>query len=266
MKLRDRVVAITGASAGIGRATAELCAKEGAAIVISARRADLLGDIVARVQAQGGRAVAVPGDVTSDADMRALVARAVESFGRLDVMVCNAGIGFHGTLEDTTPEVARRLVEVNVLGTIFAAVAAHPVFARQGSGHLIAVSSIAGRRGVAGMSVYSATKAAQIGFIEGLRTEFLGTNLHASIVYPVSTRTEFHSSMLRDFGHAVEGLGPRQSAEEVAAYIVDCIVSPKAEVYTYRKAWWLAVLAVVAPARADQLMKKYARRRVYVEP
>ena len=197
--------------------------------------------------------------------MRAFVARTLDSFGHLDVMICNAGIGFHGTLAETTPEIARRLVDVNILGTIHAAHAAHAAFSRQGFGHLIAVSSIAGRRGVGGMSLYSATKAAQVGFIEGLRTEFLGTNLRASIVYPISTPTEFHSSMIRDFGHAVEGDGPRQTVAEVAAAIVECVVSPQAEVYLYRKAWWLAVLSVVAPARADRLMQKYARGRAYGE-
>jgi NADP-dependent 3-hydroxy acid dehydrogenase YdfG len=257
MKLANHVVAITGASAGIGRATAEA----GAAVVLSARRADVLNEVVAAIAAKGGRAIAVPGDVTNDADMRALVSRAVDTFGRLDVMLCNAGIGFHGTLDETTPEVTRRLVDVNLVGTIYAARAAYPVFVRQASGHIIAVSSIAGRRGVAGMSLYSATKAAQIGFIEGLRTEFLGSNLHASVVYPVSIPTEFHTSMRRDFGHAVEGSGPRQTAAEVAAAIVDCIVSPKAEVYTYPRSWWVAVLSVVAPERADRVMKKYARRK-----
>ncbi|HEY7473957.1 MAG TPA: SDR family NAD(P)-dependent oxidoreductase [Vicinamibacterales bacterium] len=265
MRLSGRVVAITGASAGIGRATAELCAKEGAAIAVSARRAGRLSEIVSAVSARGGRALAVPGDVTSDADMRAFVSRAVETFGTLDVMICNAGIGFHGTLAETTPEIARRLVDVNVLGTIYAAHAAHAVFVRQGHGHLIAVSSVAGRRGVGGMSLYSATKFAQVGFIEGLRTEFLGTKIRASIVYPISTPTEFHGSMIRDFGHAVEGDGPRQTVGEVAAAIVDCIVSPRAEVYLYRKAWWLAVLSVLAPARADRLMQKYARGRAYAD-
>jgi NADP-dependent 3-hydroxy acid dehydrogenase YdfG len=266
MQLSGRVVAITGASAGIGRATAELCAQEGAAVALCARRVEQLNDVAGAVTTRGGRALAVPADVTSDADMRAFVSRVVETFGRIDVMICNAGIGFHGTLAETTPEIARRLVEVNVLGTIYAAHAAHAAFVRQGSGHLIAVSSVAGRRGVGGMSLYSATKFAQVGFIEGLRTEFLETNIRASIVYPISTPTEFHTSMIRDFGHAVEGDGPRQSVGEVAAAIVECIVSPRAEVYLYRKAWWLAVLSVVAPARADRLMQKYARGRAYADP
>jgi len=256
----DRVIAITGASSGIGRATAVQLARDGAAVVVSARRADRLDELVRDITARGGRALAVPGDVTNEGDMTALVARAMEMFGQLDVMICNAGIGFHSPLDETPTDVMRRLVDVNVMGTLYAARAALPVFRRQGRGHIIAVSSMAGRRGIPGSSLYSATKAAQIGLIESLRAEFLGSSLHASLIYPVAVETEFRSSITRDYGLQVEGHGPSQPVEEVAALIADCVASPKAEVYPFRKAWWFAVLAVVAPARADQIAKKFARR------
>lgn len=260
-ELAGRVVAITGASAGIGLACATRLAAAGAPVVLSARRADRLEGIAREIESQGGRALAVAGDVTREADMNALVSRAVETFGRLDVMIANAGAGFHGTLEETPPEVARRLMDVNFHGTYLAARAAMPVFTQQGAGHLIIVSSIVGRRGIAGMSAYSATKAAQLGFAEALRTELLGTNIHVGIVFPVSTRTEFHDAMRRDFGHAVEGLGPKQTAESVAAAIEAAILSPRPEVYPYRKSRALAVLGVVAPRFTDRLVKKYGRRR-----
>jgi short-subunit dehydrogenase len=93
-----------------------------------------------------------------------------------------------------------------------------------------------------------------------LRAEFVGTGLHASVVYPVSTQTEFHETILRDFGHRVRGMGPRQSAETVARAIVNCVVSPKVEVYPLRKAWWLSVLSVVAPAQADRVVQRWGRR------
>lgn len=259
-RLTGRVVAITGASAGIGRATAEQLAREGAVVVLSARRAALLNEAVAGIAAAGGRALAVPGDVTIEADMRTLVTRAVETFGRIDVMICNAGIGFHDAFERTPSDVMRRLIDVNLMGTFFAAQAALDVFLRQRSGHIIAVSSIVGRRGMAGSAVYSATKAAQIGFIEALRAEFAGLNVHASVVYPVGTETEFHEAIRRDFGHEIHGKGPRQSAEDVARAIVNCVVSPKVEVYPFPKAWWLAVLSVVAPAKADRVVQKWGRR------
>ena len=260
----QKVVAITGASAGIGRACAERLAREGAAVVLSARRADRLRDVAAVIGAAGGRVLAVPGDVTHPEDMRGLVSQAGRAYGRLDVMLCNAGIGFHGTLEESSPEIAKRLVDVNVLGTMYAAHAAIDVFRRQGAGHVIAMSSVAGVRGVAGMSVYSATKAAQVAFIEGLRTELLGSGIHASVVYPVSTQTEFHDAMHRNFGHAVSGKGPKQSADHVAAAVARCIANPRAEVFPYWPAKWLGVVNAIFPATVDRVMKRFSRRRPHV--
>lgn len=256
----EQVVVITGASAGIGRAVAELAAAEGASVVLSARRKDLLDTVVAGIVAKGGRALAVAGDVTSDSDMQQLMSRAIEAFGRVDVMICNAGIGFHDTFQDTPPDVMQRLVDVNLMGTLYAARAAMPHFISRGAGHLIAISSIVGRRGIPGSAVYSATKAAQIGLIEGIRAETYGTGIHASIVYPVSTETEFRQAIKRDFGHDTTGTGPRQTAESVAGAIIDCIRHPRPEVYPLRKAKWLSVVSVIAPGLADKLVQKYARK------
>jgi len=260
----SKVIAITGASAGIGRACALRLARDGAAVVVSARRVDRLQSLVKEIESAGGRALAVPGDVTRPDDMRELIRRAVDTYGRLDVMICNAGIGFHGTIGESTPEVARQLVDINVLGTVYAAHAACEVFRRQGSGHVIAMSSVAGVRGVAGMSVYCATKAAQVGFIEGLRTEFWGTGIHASVVYPTSTKTEFHDAMHQNFGHAVQGKGPRQEADTVADAVAKCIARPRGEVFPYYPAKWLGVLNAIAPTFTDRLMRRFSRRRPHV--
>lgn len=263
----DKVIAITGASAGIGRAVAELAASQGATVVLAARRVEPLNDVVAGITAQGGRALAVPGDVTRDTDMRALVAAAVTHFGRLDVMLCNAGVGYHDTFDATPPDVMRTLFDINVMGTLYAAHAAMPQFRAQGSGHLIAVSSIVGRRGISGSAVYSGTKSAQIGLIEGIRAELFGTNIHASLVYPISTRTDFHAAIKRAYGHDVEGNGPKQAPEHVAATIVDCIRHPRPEVYPYRRAKFLAILSVIAPAAADRLVQRFERRATHkVDP
>lgn len=259
--IQGQVVAITGASAGIGRATARLLASQGACVIASARRIDRLDELAREYAAGPGRIVPHQGDVSREADVRALVARAIEAGGRLDVMICNAGIGYHGTLDETTPEHMRRVVDVNLMGTLYAAHAALEVMRRQGHGHIIAVSSIVGRRGIGGSSVYAATKAAQIAFIESLRAEFVGTRFHASVVLPVSTTTEFHAAIARDFGHHVSGKGPRQSAEHVAEAIVACVRSPRAEVYTHATARWLAVLSVLAPAQADKLVRRFGRSR-----
>ena len=262
MNLERKVIAITGASAGIGRACAERLSADGAAVVLAARRVDRLESLAADLRAKGGRAHVVQADVTRPEDMSALVQGALDVFGRLDVMICNAGIGYYGPLDETPPEVMKRLVDVNVLGTMYAAYAALPVFRRQGSGHVIAMCSISGRRGFGGASVYSATKSAQIGLIEALRAEFAGTNLHASLIYPVTVATEFRDVHLREYGRRVEGAGPRQSAESVAAMVAGCIASPVPEMYPYRQVRWLAILSVIAPGWTDRFVRRYHRRVV----
>ena len=188
------------------------------------------------------------------------------AFGRLDIMICNAGIGYHGAIDETTADAMARLVDVNVMGTFHAVKAAMPYFRRQGSGHVVIMSSIAGQRGIGFMSAYSATKAAQIGFAEGLRAELRGTGIEVSVVCPVSTETEFHNAMRRDFGHAVSGLGPRQSADEVARAVVACVERPRAEVYPHAKSRGLVILNALAPRLTDRLVQKYGRRRRPANP
>ena len=170
-----RVIAITGASAGIGRATALRLARDGAAVAICARRADRLDAVAAEIAAAGGQALPIVADVTRADDMDALVARTVERFGRLDVMMCNAGFGIAGAIDDITPAQMQKLMDVNYIGTYHAARAALPVFRRQRSGHVIIVSSIVGKRGVPYMGAYSATKFAQVGLAECLRSELAGS-------------------------------------------------------------------------------------------
>jgi NAD(P)-dependent dehydrogenase (short-subunit alcohol dehydrogenase family) len=200
-------------------------------------------------------------DVTREADVDALVATATREFGRLDIMICNAGFGYYGTIEETPPDVMQRMMDVNYMGTFYGARAALPVFRAQNSGHLIFVSSIVGRRGIAFMGGYSATKAAQSGLAESLRSEFAGSPIKVSCVYPVSTRTEFHEAMTRDFGHTVSGLGPKQSVDEVASAIVRCIQRPRPEVYPHALSRGLAVLNVIAPRFTDSFVRKFGRRR-----
>ena len=118
-----------------------------------------------------------------------------------------------------------------------------------------------GRRGIAQMSGYSATKAAQVGFAESLRTEFAGTDIHVSVVLPVSTETEFRAAMARDYGHSVKGLGPKQSADAVARAMIACLHRPAAEVYPLAKSRALTIINAVAPGFADRLVRSYGRRR-----
>src|SRR5690606_1856515 len=131
-------------------------------------------------------------------------------------------------------EIMRRMMDVNFMGTFYGARAALPIFRAQRHGHLLIVSSIVGQRGIEEMSGYSATKAAQVGFAESLRAECAGCDIPVSVVYPVSTATEFRDAMARDYGHVVSGLGPKQPVDAVAAAIVACVRRPRPEVYPHR--------------------------------
>jgi short-subunit dehydrogenase len=261
MELSGCAAVITGASAGIGLACAEHLAREGVAVVLGARRADRLQAAADRIRAAGGKVEALPMDVTSEEEVTALVQRARDAFGRLDIMVCNAGFGYYGTVEDTPSDVMRRMMDVNFMGTFYGARAALPIFRDQGRGHLVIVSSIVGQRGIAQMSGYSATKAAQVGFAESLRAQFAGTEIHVSVVFPISTETEFRDAMSRDYGHSVRGLGPKQSAATVASAIVTCLKRPRPEVYPHRPSRALAILNAAAPGTTDRFVRRYGRRR-----
>ena len=255
-----RVVAITGASAGIGRATALRLARDGASVVMCARRMDRLEALASEITAAGGTPLPIAADVTREADMQALVARAVERFGRLDVMMCNAGFGIAGTIEDISADQMQKIIDVNYLGTYFAARAALPVFRRQRRGHLIVISSIVGKRGVPYMGAYSATKFAQVGLAECLRSELLGSDIHVTVVYPVSTPTEFHEVMARESGATSEARGPKQRVEDVADAIARAIAHPVPEVYPYWKSRGLIWLNAFAPGIGDRVVKKFGRR------
>jgi short-subunit dehydrogenase len=261
MDLNGQVAAVTGASSGIGLAIARELAAAGVRVVLGARREDRLQAAADGIRAAGGAAEYTVMDVTSEPDVIRLVERGREAFGRFDVMVCNAGFGYYGTVEDTPPEVMRRMLDVNFLGTFHGARAAIPIFRQQQRGHLIVISSIVGRRGIAQMSGYSATKAAQVGFAESLRAEFAGSGIHVSVVLPISTESEFRTAMARDYGHSVRGLGPTQTAETVARAVVACVRRPAPEVYPYRMSRALAILSSVAPGVADRFVRRFGRRR-----
>jgi len=258
-----RVIAITGASAGIGRATAIRVARDGASVAICARRRDRLDAVASEIAAAGGRALPMVADVVNEDAMRTFVTETVDRFGALDVMICNAGFGIYGAIDDITPDQMRRLMDINYFGTYYATRAALPVFRRQQHGHLVIVSSIVGKRGVPYMGAYSATKFAQVGMAECLRSELHGTNIHVSVVCPVSTATEFTEVMTRETGGEVSrSLGPAQTVDAVAEAIARAIERPIPEVYPYFKSRGLVLLNAIAPGFTDRLVQKFGRKPI----
>jgi len=259
----SRVIAITGASAGIGRATALRLARDGAALAICARRADRLDAVAVEITRAGGQALPIVADVTRADDMNRLVARSVERFGRLDVMMCNAGFGIAGAIDDIAPDQMQKLMDINYTGTYHAARAALPLFRRQGSGHLIIVSSIVGKRGVPFMGAYSATKFAQVGLAECMRSELVGSKIHVSVVFPVSTDTEFFEVMMRETGAPITpAIGPRQSVATVADAIARAIERPVPEIFPHAGSRALVILNALAPGVCDRVVKRFGRKPV----
>jgi NADP-dependent 3-hydroxy acid dehydrogenase YdfG len=185
-----KVVAITGASSGIGEATATLLAAQGAKVVIGARRIDVLEELTGRIARAGGEAVPVRVDVRRRGDLTALVATAVQRYGRLDVLVNNAGVMPVSPLDALRVDDWELMVDVNLKGVLFGIAAALPVFREQGFGHIINTASTAAFRVVPNQSVYAGTKMAVRAISEGLRQE-AGDTLRVTIISPGMTSTNF---------------------------------------------------------------------------
>ncbi|MFF5175377.1 SDR family oxidoreductase [Micromonospora sp. NPDC000089] len=187
---RNKVIAITGASSGIGRATALALAAGGAAVVLGARRSDRVEQLADEIRERGGQAVALATDVRRRDDLIRMVGTAVTAFGQLDVLVNNAGIGPISPLDDLRVDEWDDMIDVNLRGVLHGIAAALPVFRRQGYGHLVTVASTAAYRTVPGQAVYSATKTAVRTVCEGLRQE-VGDTIRVTVVSPGFVHTDF---------------------------------------------------------------------------
>ncbi len=187
--IKGKVVVITGGSSGIGEATARLLAEQGADIVIGARRTDRLKMICADIQKKGGRAVYQAVDVTRRDEVKALVDYAVKAYGRVDVIVNNAGLMPLSLLELLKTDEWDRMIDVNIKGTLYGIAAVVPIFRAQKSGHVINISSVAGHKIRPGGAVYSATKFAVRALSEGLREE-AGDLFRVTIISPGAVESE----------------------------------------------------------------------------
>lgn len=190
-----KVVAITGASSGIGEATALLLAERGAVVVLAARRTERLDELADRIRERSGRVVTRATDVARREDLERLVARAVDEFGRLDVLVSNAGISKVGPVSDLDVDGWSAMIDVNLRGVLYGIAAALPVFQRQGQGHFVTTVSTAGLKIVPNMAVYAATKNAVRTLMEGLRQESTDGAVRTTSISPGFVRTELDSSI-----------------------------------------------------------------------
>ncbi len=256
MSLRNKTVIITGASSGIGKALAEEMAKRGANLVLGARQYVTLCEITAELQDKYQvKALAVQADVSNEADCELLINQAILTFGGIDVLINNAGLSMRALFKDLDLAVLKNLMDVNFWGTVYCTKYALPEILKT-NGSIVAVSSIAGYRGLPGRTGYSASKFAMNGFIESLRTELLKTGAHVMLACPGFTTSNIRVAALAQDGttHGETSMeeGKMMSAEEVAQRICDGIIKRKRTIIMTRQGKLAVWVNKLFPAFADK--------------
>jgi NADP-dependent 3-hydroxy acid dehydrogenase YdfG len=230
--LSGKVAAITGATSGIGEATALALAEAGAKVAVAGRREDRLEDLAKRIADAGGTAMAVPTDVTDEPQARALIERTKDELGGLNILINNAGVMLLGPVQDADVNEWKRMVEVNLLGLLYCTHAALPVMRDAGGGDIVNLSSVAGRQATLGSAVYNLTKWGVNGFSEGLRQEALHIGVRVSVVEPGMVATELmdhnrNPVVLEAAKKFREQVGTPLSAEDIARAILYVVGQPE---------------------------------------
>jgi short-subunit dehydrogenase len=261
--IKDKVIIITGASSGIGKETALLLGLEGARLVLVARREALLNQIRNQIEKSGAVATCLALDLAQPENIDVMISKTRERCSRIDVLINNAAFGFFGTVENTPSSVVHEIFKLNFEAPLHAIQRVIPVMRRQGNGHIINVSSVAGKRGLPLSGIYCATKFALDGITQSLRLELKDSGIDVSLINPAATESEFPDHVRRaDVAGKFKPIGHVQSAQTVARTIVDCIRSPKIEVYPYRVSRALVWLNSMAPSLVDKVMRSYLRDRM----
>ena len=262
--LRARTIAITGASSGIGAATAIACADAGMHVALGARRRDRLEEIASKIHGRGGRVSVFDVDVTDAERCRAFVEAAAVEFGGLSAVFANAGIGEEGALMRMTDRAIRDMFEINVFGSLNVIRPAVEIMRRAGAGHVLWCSSCLSVRPVPMYSAYTASKSAQHHFAAAMRTELRDAGIHVSSVHPVGTQTEFfEQSRSRSVAPTRPSRSRRlQSPARVADAVVRCLRKPRPEVWTSQGARLSFIASLFAPRLADAYFRRVIRGRV----
>lgn len=265
MRLEGKPILITGASSGIGAATAMACARAGMPVALAARRVEKLAEVAARIRGAGGKALAVQCDVTRPSECAQAVAQTTREFGSLYAVFANAGYGFESPVLESSDEDIRALFETNFFGTLHTIRAAMPVLQSAGAGHVLICSSALSKVGTPYFAAYSASKAMQDHFSRALRIEIAGGGVHVSSVHPVRTTTEFSGEVARRSGGSrrldKSAAGLVQTAERVADAVVACLKRPKPEVWTSLPVRVMMGLGTAWPGLTDRLMRRMFVRK-----
>lgn len=257
-KIAGSRAVVTGASSGIGRETARELCRQGAKVVLTARRADRLKALADEIAAAGGAAEVVVGDITNPMVQLKAVQTAQEKLGGLDILVNNAGIGTVGPFEESDPQRLRKVMDVNFFALAEMTRLALP-FLKMGTRPIVVnVSSILGHRGAPYNSEYSASKFAVQGFSEAVRTEFIRHGIDVLVVSPGTTETEFFDRLIHKSAGPCWPEHKAVSAAEVARQIVRAIRKGKHEIIPYRWGKFLCWLNRLSPRLTDWVMSRYA--------
>jgi NAD(P)-dependent dehydrogenase (short-subunit alcohol dehydrogenase family) len=254
--LAGQVVVITGASSGVGRCTAQHLAAQGARVVLTARRAEALDALAREIEGAGRAALAVPADVAHEDEVRQVARAAVERFGRIDGWVNCASVFLQASVEDTTAEEYRRVLDVNFMGVVHGTRCALEQMRAQGSGTIVQISSVLGRRAMPYFGAYAASKAGVDMLSQALRAELWGTDIHVSTLYLPTVDTPIYEHSRSRTGAMTKPAPPVLDPAVVARIIGEMLVSPVREraVGAMGHAY-LGVLPLLPVAAADWLVQ-----------
>lgn len=262
MEPRGKVIVVTGASSGMGRAAAVRFAARADSVVLAARRGAVLEEVASECERAGGRALSVPTDVTDERAVEDLARQAVARFGRIDAWVHAAAVAAFGRFGETPARVARQVIETNLTGTLYAAQAALAQFGRQGHGHLVLIASVLGKAPIPYLSAYNASKHGVVGLAGSIREELkadgLDGRIHVSTLLPPATDTPFYIHAANYTGKVPRPPPPVYSVDTLADAIVELVDEPEGVVTVGVAGKLMRAAHAVAPAVYDATIGPYA--------
>ena len=259
-----KVVVVTGASSGIGRAAALGFSREGASVVLVSRDQAALETVAAECRVRGGRALVVATDVTDEVECRELVEHAVAEYGRVDTLINNAGLSMWMKLEDVEDlSTIEYLMRVNFFGSMYCTYYALP-YLKQTKGRIVAVASVAARTGIPTRTGYSASKHAMVGFFESLRIEVEDDGISVTIAFPDFVASGMHTRSLgadgKPLGHNPLQVDKLMTSEECAGLIIDGTAARKRQIVMSNRSRFGQWLKLIAPGKVDQIAKRAIER------